>query len=486
MTKQEYLERLRTALAERVPELQQEVMEDYEIHFEMGMKAGKSEEQICEELGDIDEFVAELVQIESAEKKVGAEKDTEPKEEEPEHCEGKVEGGNTGSGINWSEAIANLQNTVQEFIDQPAVKDLIHQSEEALYKGSAIIQDKVREYFKGPAFEGSQAYTAENATEEDQKGEVEESRSSDTLKNLVLEGLSADVLVEASEDDSIHIHYENLGSMKQCMQYRFYFREEGDTIYAGVRKSRTSAGIFWGTFSPEMKLTVKLPTTAQMIELNTLSGSVNMKNVQAGEFRVTTASGDIKLYRIQADAMRASAMSGSIQADQLNVKCLEVQSKSGDVRADDMTGEALLLKSMSGDVKISHVDCKELSVSSISGDATGRSIRAEQMACTSTSGDAEIQGEFQRCRVESVSGDATLTTGKDLEASVSSVSGDVRLNLSNEGRGFELNYQTVSGELEVRYGGEHQYLTRNGRLEKGERGSRVHLKTVSGDMVISD
>ena len=79
-----------------------------------------------------------------------------------------------------------------------------------------------------------------------------------------------------------------------------------------------------------------------------------------------------------------------------------------------------------------------------------------------------------------------MTTSRDLEASISSVSGDVRLNLSNENRGFDVNYQTVSGELEVRYGGEHQYLTRNGRLEKGEKASRIYLKTVSGDMVISD
>ncbi len=547
MTKQEYLGKLQETLAKVMPEMLQEVMEDYQNHFELGVKNGKSEEQLCEELGDIDEFITELAQMEGIDlnaRRTGQVEAPETPEapkapeapetpeapkapeapEAPETAEtseaegqpsdagqemGEAEEGtwreapdqeeashrsqNERKSTNWtetfsdiqntvSEALSGIQNNVQGILQQTGVQNLIHQGEEVFYQSGAIIQEKVQEYFKGPAFEGK---SEKGGSEEQTQQEAEERRSAEK-KNLVLEGLSAEVVVESSEDNSIQIHYENFGSVKQQMQYRFYFREEGDTIYAGIRKSRTAAGIFWGSFSPEMSLAVKLPAEAQMIELNTLSGSISMKGVQAKEFRINTASGNMKFYRIQADAMRSSTMSGDIQADQMEVRCLELQSKSGEVQADDIRGEAVLLKSMSGDVSVRHVDCQELSISSISGDSVGRNIKADQMACTSTSGDSEIQGEFVRCRVESVSGDATLTTSRDLEASISSVSGDVRLNLSNENRGFDVNYQTVSGELEVRYGGEHQYLTRNGRLEKGEKASRIYLKTVSGDMVISD
>lgn len=292
--------------------------------------------------------------------------------------------------------------------------------------------------------------------------------------------------MEPSDDGKIYINYENFGSSKQQMQYRFYFREEGNTIYAGIRKSKTAAGVFWGMSGADMQLTIKLPADAQMIELNTLSGDISMKNVSAKEFRLSTASGDMKLYGIKADAMRASSLSGDMQVYQMQVDCMEIQSKSGDVSADDLRGEAVLLKGMSGDVNVNNAECKELSISSVSGDASGRNIQAEQMACTSTSGDSKMRGKFGRCRVESVSGDASLVAEQDMEASITSVSGDARIELHNGGRGYEAAYQTVSGELEVRYGGEHQYLAKNGHIEKGERGSRLYLKTVSGSMLISD
>lgn len=493
MTKQEYLDKLQAALGEKVPELMQEVMEDYEVHFAFGLKNGKTEEQICEELGDIEEFVEELAQMESSQKAAKQSQTTEQAtdtdtDEDVEHCHGKVEGKGAGQGFDWDDiqhTVNKAINSVQEFINQKNVQDLIYKGEEAIYQGSAVIHEKVREYFRGPAFENDSS--AEETNEKAEGADtVKESETKESgMKNLVLEGLSANVLVEPSVDGRFHIDYQNYGSLKQQMQYRFYFREENDTIYTGVRKSKTAAGVFWENFSPTMELVVKLPVTAERVEIRTNSGDISMRGVTAKELRIGTSNGDQKIYRIKAEAMRASSISGDIQADQMDVTFLEIQTKSGDVNADDVKGEAILFRSTSGDVTVSHVDCRELSMSSISGDATGRGVQADQMACTSTSGDSEIQGNFIRCRVESVSGDATLTAGRDLDASVSSVSGDVELCLNNGGRGFELTYQTVSGELEVRYGNEHQHLTRKGQLQYGEKGSRIYFKTVSGDMKIS-
>ena len=38
----------------------QEILESYEEHFEAGLKSGRSEEEICRELGDIEELLREM------------------------------------------------------------------------------------------------------------------------------------------------------------------------------------------------------------------------------------------------------------------------------------------------------------------------------------------------------------------------------------------------------------------------------------------
>ena len=60
MTKSEYLSALKDKLESFNMELQQEIMEDYEQHFAEGLAAGKSEDEIIEELGSIEDMIQEL------------------------------------------------------------------------------------------------------------------------------------------------------------------------------------------------------------------------------------------------------------------------------------------------------------------------------------------------------------------------------------------------------------------------------------------
>ena len=64
MTRNEYMSRLETALNDFSKETQKEVLEDYESHFAIGLENGKSEDEICRELGSVDLFIEELSRME--------------------------------------------------------------------------------------------------------------------------------------------------------------------------------------------------------------------------------------------------------------------------------------------------------------------------------------------------------------------------------------------------------------------------------------
>ena len=60
MSREEYMNQLKKALEGCSPERSQEILEDFNEHFEIGLANGSSEEEIIESLGNISEFINEL------------------------------------------------------------------------------------------------------------------------------------------------------------------------------------------------------------------------------------------------------------------------------------------------------------------------------------------------------------------------------------------------------------------------------------------
>lgn len=60
MNRQEYMDTLKKALESFGDEIRDEIVSDYEEHFNMGAAAGKTDEQIADELGSVEELVEEL------------------------------------------------------------------------------------------------------------------------------------------------------------------------------------------------------------------------------------------------------------------------------------------------------------------------------------------------------------------------------------------------------------------------------------------
>ena len=63
MTKVEYMAQLRSGLCGFDKEIRDEIISDYEEHFDEGIALGKSEDEICKELGSVEELISELKEI---------------------------------------------------------------------------------------------------------------------------------------------------------------------------------------------------------------------------------------------------------------------------------------------------------------------------------------------------------------------------------------------------------------------------------------
>ena len=74
MTKDEYMKKLRSALSEYSESVRDEIISDYEEHFDEGHRAGKSDEEIMHDLGDIDEMTANLDEEKESSRRDGGKK----------------------------------------------------------------------------------------------------------------------------------------------------------------------------------------------------------------------------------------------------------------------------------------------------------------------------------------------------------------------------------------------------------------------------
>ena len=63
MTKLEYMQYVREKLQGYDREFVEEILENYEEHFEAGLKNGRSEEEICEELGNIENLLGDIQDV---------------------------------------------------------------------------------------------------------------------------------------------------------------------------------------------------------------------------------------------------------------------------------------------------------------------------------------------------------------------------------------------------------------------------------------
>ncbi len=309
MTRREYMKQLEEALAACDSELRNEILADYEEHFKNGILAGKSEEEVCTELGDISEFISELPpEYNVLPANITALTTTEA----------PVQSNGTNTGL----MLPIIQYT--DGIDTVIIESGATSNS---YANILIKKSDDRNInIDGPSFESS--------------------------------GYKCTVTIK---DSNCHIHISCAKPFSTHLLQRIFRQSEVKyTIYIPKCITNLSVNSHCGEISIN-NCNIALTTLTEH------SGDIKINNCSFDNLHASTSNGDIESSVAQARTAHLSSSNGDIELDHFNAESLHAQTSNGDVDLANITAEKLLARSSNGDVDVAG-SFNEITAASSRGD----------------------------------------------------------------------------------------------------------------------
>ena len=500
MKKEEYMGALKSALAGFDEELEQEIVNDYEERFRIGLENGKTEEQVIAELGSIKDLVDELGEMQQ-----GAENTTKNADA------GQSANGNTDSGGQTASGQSGTYYQEKSFAEtfDAAMKkfgkvldNVMKEAGKVIEEAAEQIEIHMEEAKKNHSYTytGDGTYTYEGS-EKDMEGEpsVEQSgQGCAGCHKVVVDADIADVKVRTTKESEPKAvcHYY---SHKTAMLYPFYARQEGDTFYVGVRRNQDTekkSGFFRFGMSPSVEIELFLPEGIVLLEAGSSSGDIELNEVAAEELVLRTKSGDISANYTVSDRIRMETMSGDADLVKTTAKNTVIATKSGDCCVDRLEGvdgiANLVIRTASGDADVKCVQAATVEISTASGDIAANSLQCvtvklnaasgdidvndchgEYMEAHTASGDIAVKADCKRYVLNSQSGEVTLESRHDADVTASSTSGDVEIRFVEALETYAITTHSISGEAVItgKTGSESTVPTKT-----------IEAKTISGDI----
>lgn len=498
MNKAEYLNALKEALKDTDESVMEEIVSDYEEHFQVGMEYGKSEEEICEELGAIDDLVKEIREVYS--------KDTEDSKKTEDTNQNTAKNKSHEEDFNFrhidgekiGDAINNALDIAGDAISKIDVNEIGRTVKSTLDQVTSSISNFTYNYLKDQgtgtdtgkwnteSYREDVAKSYDNVVIAGEEGkDTESTENTGEGLNLIVDGICADINVRKSADGKINILYENDGNERQRQIYEFYNYQKGNTIYAGIR--RVGKAVFLFNYKQNsILINIEVPENMGDISLKTASGSIQMVDVNAGRILATTASGDLKAEEIAAKFLSLKSASGDIEAKNITADVIDNSSLSGDLEYENIKTGECKISSTSGDVEIKEFTMRHADVSSLSGDIEIPHVTGEDLRISSISGSVSLEVNVGRCYISSKSGDIEVKCNNDLILESGNISGDIRVYLKNHNNGYFIKSKTTSGKFDIDYDSMHHRNLKTGTYIYGNKGSELSLSTVSGDIRLYD
>lgn len=357
-----------------------------------------------------------------------------------------------------------------------------------------------------------QEFSEEDLKQELEAVELQASQSSSyerLYREVVIDGLLADVEVCSSGDDQLRVDYENRGSKAQKLRYYFYQYEKDGIFYAGVKERRGAESVrdvfshFTSWSGGNIDLRLEIPAGIPVIRLQTASGDLNIREIQTDELEAQCASGDLRIEavsckklagRTQSGDMEISGIamnvkenteigltttSGDLEMERISAARIRISTASGDLSAEQLETEELRLQTSSGELEMDNIQCMKAILRSGSGDMDIQNIRGKELSVETGSGEVELQADMEVFDIKTGSGDIDLRTGPDArQIRLAAGSGDISLDI-RQVEGASIVTRTGSGDMSVK---SCEVSGRSYNTTYGSGVCQVKIVTGSGDI----
>lgn len=454
--REEYMKVLRDALSDMDNEISAEIISDYEQHFEQGLKGGKSEEQICEELGSIEELIEDIN---------GLKKNIKPKQQDTNTLDVPAR---------TQEREDQIHGAGKKIIVDTKSADVIigrsnHQKVDAYYENFGNVKQQMiyQFYFYE---ESDTIFIGVNQTET--KGGF--------FNRLLVPEMKITILIP-----------DGMESLK-------IKTPSGDTRLDGISISEVDIETVSGDISIQESIIEK-------IGIRACSGDINIRNVKSKYINMRSTSGDVETVDVISEQCYIGSSSGDVKYLNITGMKLEVSSASGDISISEGMAENMKIQTSSGDVNMSRLKVVELigncssgdirgenltivngGIQSASGDLIINHVLGNHLTCGSKSGDIKIQGVLQDIEAKTVSGDLTIVNEGDFNGNLGTTSGDMVVKLKNNGNGYHVDLKSSVGDVYINYQGKRVSTDKKGVYVYGNEGSKIKCVSTTGDIRITD
>lgn len=175
------------------------------------------------------------------------------------------------------------------------------------------------------------------------------------------------------------------------------------------------------TSSGDIKLTHC--TCGRRAEITSRSGDVEGDTLEVrGDMKVESLSGDVTLRQIQAKNLRARTASGDVEIARSTSNTLTVSAASGDLRLNDNEAELIACETSSGDVDLARPQSLMVQLNTSSGDITAQLINRAggyKLDAKTRSGDISLPKHWTPPEGQAAKAQVTAHT----------VAGDIKVNI---------------------------------------------------------
>lgn len=528
MNKVEYLEALKVALKNTDKEIMEEIISDYEEHFQVGVENGKTEEQICEDLGSIEDLVSEIKEVYGTDKK--SEK-KEKKEEKKEENSTDGKSSNKGkffgdwnfnfdniTGESISNVINSALNTAGEALSNIDVKELGENMKKGVEEAASLFNSFADEYLKnqGNPFdrarrnaEGSKENTSKsyddstepdsnhkeesktsfefefdfNSSEDDKEEATETTQKEETPEETVTSetpetAQETEETGKSEEPETI----EKVEEPKQESQNQMNLVIDG--ICADVKLVKSSNGKininYENNGSERQKSMYEFYSYK---EGNTVYAGI--RKVGRAVFFFNFASNSIIIHVEVPENMGSiniRTASGDVIATNVCSDQMIAETASGDIHLREIHATDVKAKSASGNIDLCNIDAIQLFGKTMSGNVANNQVEAKNLTLKSSSGDVDCRElKTDILDVSSLSGDVNLLHIKVSEGKVRSTSGEVTVNdvtMNN------VDISSVSGNVKVTnaIGDGLRAASTSGNVSVEVNVKRCHASSKSGNV----